>query len=288
MVEKFCNECGLTKSINEFYFVKQENRYNARCKSCINKYSKKIYNINKKSSKTQVEYKTCRTCNKIKPISEFCKETKQPDGYNNQCKVCYREWQKNNRDKKKPIPTLKPEHKICNKCKQELPFSSFTKEPAGRFGLHSWCKQCSYENYKDWKINKGGKEWENNYQKRKKEIDPIHHLKFILRLRLNDALRRYTSGGKVYKTHSAIKLLGCDMEFYKQYLESKFDDKMLWENYGKYWEIDHIIPCDSFDLTIEEEQLKCFHYSNTQPLSKSENRSKGSKIIDKKYGLGPL
>ncbi len=42
---------------------------------------------------------------------------------------------------------------------------------------------------------------------------------------------------------------------------------MNWENYGKFgWHIDHIIPCDSFDLTKEEEQRRCFHYSNLQPL----------------------
>ena len=29
------------------------------------------------------------------------------------------------------------------------------------------------------------------------------------------------------------------------------------------------MPCDTFDLTIEEEQYKCFNYTNTQPLFKT-------------------
>ena len=48
-----------------------------------------------------------------------------------------------------------------------------------------------------------------------------------------------------------------------------FKPGMSWENYGKIWEIDHIKPCDSFDLTKLEEQQKCFHYTNLQPLFKT-------------------
>ena len=49
---------------------------------------------------------------------------------------------------------------------------------------------------------------------------------------------------------------------------------MSWENHGD-WHVDHIRPCCSYDLTIEEEQKKCFHYTNLQPLWAEENLSKG-------------
>jgi hypothetical protein len=53
---------------------------------------------------------------------------------------------------------------------------------------------------------------------------------------------------------------------------------MTWLNHGQIWEIDHIKPCSSFDLTDLEQQKQCFHYTNLQPLFKTENRQKSNKI----------
>jgi hypothetical protein len=51
---------------------------------------------------------------------------------------------------------------------------------------------------------------------------------------------------------------------------------MSWSNWGKFgWHIDHIRPCASFDLSKKSEQLKCFNYSNLQPLWAVENLKKG-------------
>lgn len=54
---------------------------------------------------------------------------------------------------------------------------------------------------------------------------------------------------------------------------------MIWSNYGSYWHVDHIIPCSSFDLTNPEEQKKCFHFTNLQPLTAVDNMRKSSKIV---------
>lgn len=85
----------------------------------------------------------------------------------------------------------------------------------------------------------------------------------------NLRIRLYNSLKKNVKTGTTLELLGCSIEEYKQYLESLFTLKMNWDNYGKYWEIDHIIPLSKGGS---------FHYTNTQPLTISENRKKKNKI----------
>jgi len=58
----------------------------------------------------------------------------------------------------------------------------------------------------------------------------------------------------------------------------QFKPGMTWDNYGYYgWHIDHKVPCSNFDLSKPEEQYKCFHYTNLQPLWAEENLIKGGK-----------
>ena len=69
------------------------------------------------------------------------------------------------------------------------------------------------------------------------------------------------------KSKSSIELLGCNVDFLKEYIESKFTSGMSWDNRGIHgWHIDHILPCASFDLSDPEQQKQCFHYTNLQPL----------------------
>ena len=110
------------------------------------------------------------------------------------------------------------------------------------------------------------------YNKKKYKTDINYNLKFRLRARLSIALRG------VSKSKRTLQLLGVPhINFFKTYLECKFKEGMTWEN-RHLWHIDHIIPCSHFDLTKPEEQAKCFHYTNLQPLWASENLSKGNRI----------
>jgi len=110
----------------------------------------------------------------------------------------------------------------------------------------------------------------NYYHQNKK--DPNFKIKFNLRHRVYMALIRKT------KSKRTMDLLGCTVEKLWDHLESLFKPGMTRDNYGS-WHVDHIIPCSKFDLTKEENQKMCFHYSNLQPLWAEENISKSDKII---------
>lgn len=105
---------------------------------------------------------------------------------------------------------------------------------------------------------------------------PEFKLECNLRNRLNGIIRKNKGIKKASKT---LSLLGCTLLELKIHIEKQFLPNMSWGNHGIYgWHIDHIIPCSAFDLTKPEEQKKCFHYTNLQPLWAKENLTKSDKI----------
>ncbi|MBC8306033.1 MAG: hypothetical protein H8E55_61010 [Pelagibacterales bacterium] len=111
------------------------------------------------------------------------------------------------------------------------------------------------------------------YLERRKK-DPAFKILTILRGRIRQALKGYN------KSNLTVKLLGCRIEEFWIHLEKKFTKDMTRENHGE-WHVDHIIPCASFDLSKPEEQAKCFHYTNLQPLWAMDNLKKG----DRKWNI---
>ena len=53
---------------------------------------------------------------------------------------------------------------------------------------------------------------------------------------------------------------------------------MSWENYGKVWHIDYIVPIKYKNPKLED-VLDRLHYRNTQPLYADLNLSKGNRFI---------
>jgi len=125
-----------------------------------------------------------------------------------------------------------------------------------------------YENNKE-ELNKKSGEWSKNNRDRVNErarnyilSDNYKTAKLISR-RILVAVK---SGG-AKKCNSSSKLLGCSIDFYRGYIESKFTKGMTFENHGNNgWHFDHIKPCKSFDMQDPAQQYLCFHYTNIQPL----------------------
>ena len=199
--------------------------------------------------------------------------------------------------------------KFCHKCSQDLPRTSFSGNKRRKDGLQSYCKLCmkkeNQKNYKkhkeawDERTKKHGKtenskkyrrEWAKNkyhnneefrkncikkvveYERKKLYSDPEFKLKHTLRNRLRKAIKKKNAK----KCKKTMDLIGCSTSKLMNHLESKFQKGMTWENHGD-WHIDHIKAIATFNLLDEDEQKKCFHWSNLQPLWADENISKGDK-----------
>ena len=142
-----------------------------------------------------------------------------------------------------------------------------------------WAKKYREENKE--RLNQYSKEYRKTHRleilqylkihgKYRRDTDMNFRLTVNLRNRLHHSLIGHL------KADNTMKLIGCSVDKLKKYLASKFKKGMSWNNYGK-WEIDHIIPCAKFDFSKEEEQRKCFHYTNLQPLWEQENLVKTDK-----------
>ena len=128
-------------------------------------------------------------------------------------------------------------------------------------------------------------EYQKNYNKENKEtLRPKmaaraikkYHSDIFYKIKSNLSIRMR----KFFKKNGSrtIDFIGCSIDELKCHLESKFQEGMSWDNYGLHgWHVDHIRPCTSFDLSKKEEQEKCFHYTNLQPLWAIDNIKKSNK-----------
>ena len=185
--------------------------------------------------------KKCPTCNEIQPLINFPKDKTQKDGHKSYCFPC-------NRIK-------------VNEC---------TRKRVDKRKIENKLNESSIKLYRDEYYKNNKDKFKDNYKKNR-EKNPSFKIAHNTRVRINCALK---NGSKSISTE---KLLGCTFKEYKVYLENLFDSNMNWDNYGVYWEIDHIKQCSTFNLELLENQKLCFHFTNTQPLSKIDNQRKSKK-----------
>jgi hypothetical protein len=178
-----------------------------------------------------------------------------------------------------------PDYKKCHKCNILKPINELclNKRKKSIDKTAPLCKSCRniahkkrinlninhYQIYRK-EYKKKNKIKRNQWERNRLKNNPILRVKQYLSSRISEVLR----GKNGRKT---INLIGCALDFLKQYLESKFLPGMTWENYGfgnDKWHVDHIKPVSKFDLSKESEIQICFHYSNLQPLWQPDNLKK--------------
>jgi hypothetical protein len=207
--------------------------------------------------------KICIKCNEKKELHNFYKSNRNKIGYEGTCKICKNTYTKTNKKKLGKEYSRQAAKKWVNKNKDKI--SQYNKEKYNN-NKEYWLSENRKLYHKEWKKNNKDKLKEYANKKYKEDIN--YKLASLLRHRLYFALKLNI------KTKSALKLLGCSINDFKNYLKLQFKPEMNWDNHGDIWEIDHIKPCDSFDLTDIEQQKQCFHYTNIQPLFKTTEVAK--------------
>lgn len=248
-------------------------KFCARCKE-----EKDFINYTKNKSRKDGHSVYCKPCSKIISVEqgEVRKKTRykwehSPENWERRKKYKL-EWEAKQREKKRILKQQEKETKRLKFIQEEEEHLKLLKSnPDNKFKVCSKCKKEKLESEfirNDLWCNKCAKEW---YLPNKSD-----KIMKTLRNRLYSAIKNQ-SGEKQFKT---IDLIGCSMYEFKKHIESQFKPGMSWDNHGLHtWHLDHIKPCVSFDLTKPEEQKKCFHYTNLQPLWAKENLSKHDKIF---------
>jgi len=185
--------------------------------------------------------------------------------------------------------------KSCINCNKQYPEDDYIYKKDSRTGnpvKSVQCRPCFQEKvsmnkkryyelmrskYAEYNAKQENKERRNLRKKERKEKEPQFKTSESLKARIHEVL-------KGYKNCSSSKLLDCTRDQLYNWLSYNFSNEMTWDNYGKYWHIDHVVPISYFDITDKTQQYICFHWSNLRPLNKIENMSKSSKIC-KEYIL---
>ena len=80
------------------------------------------------------------------------------------------------------------------------------------------------------------------YNKNRRKTDVL----FKLRGNMSNNLVSLLKKRNTTKKGKTEIMLGYTVKELKEHLEKQFNDQMNWNNYGSYWQIDHIIPLSWF------------------------------------------
>ena len=191
----------------------------------------------------EINEKLCDKCEVNYPISSYRKYNETSIGKT--CKKCLNELdkirKKNLRQKRSETVFVK-----CEKCQEEKALKCFAK--LKKFYKKKICRSC-YPNF----LTEQKTEWCKNE----------HNTNINYRIKKSLAARLRTV---IVKNDSTMNYIGCNIQYLREWFEYNFTSEMNWDNYGSYWSIDHIIPVCKFELTVEDEKLKCCNWTNLIPV----------------------
>jgi len=199
--------------------------------------------------------KVCSTCKIEKTLNEFGNRSKVINGSKVMTKKCF--------------------CKACDYIKQKA-YKEKNKLRLAERDSEYYLKNKESISSRNSQYVKNNREKRNayikTYKKERREKDPSFRIYESCRKRVWKILRKN-------KSNTTSELLGCSKLLYQMWLEFTFDDPINWSNYGSKWEIDHVVPIDSFNLQNQTELFKCFNWRNTRALNKLANSEKSNNIV---------
>ena len=202
-----------------------------------------------------MQIRTCTKCKIEKPISEYRKSKLGKFGTRADCKLCEKEYKKNNKEK---IKKGNQEYYKKNKEQITIKMKEYNEKN----------KERRKEYKKAYDIKKKKK---NNKYKRERLKNNIQY-KIIRRIR--SRLKHFLVERKIYKNNKTILSIGCSKEHLTDWIKYNID----LDNLNEY-HIDHVIPLASFNCKTYEEviETKCNHWTNLMPTSPEYNLIKSDR-----------
>lgn len=106
--------------------------------------------------------------------------------------------------------------------------------------------------------------------------NPATLLKFREKRKWQIALRRYViekASSKNYAPYFGLDILNMRLWF-----ECQFENGIGWDNFGKKWQFDHIIPVTYFDFDLEEDLKMCWNFTNLRAEHIQKNKTRGARL----------
>lgn len=221
--------------------------------------------------------KTCSSCGIVKGLDEFYVDKRKASGRESQCKPCRRQVQKrydssdarkqNRKNSRKPLSDQAKQRRRERQRQRRN-----TPEFRQKRNAYNATEQGKAARRRYWQGERGKQASSRAWRK------PTARLAKALRTRLYQALAQGKAG-------SAVRDLGCSLEDLKRYIEALWEPGMSWDNWGQgpgTWQIDHVRPLCSFDLTDRKQVKEACCFINLHPLWHEDHARKSA---TERYGV---
>jgi hypothetical protein len=101
-------------------------------------------------------------------------------------------------------------------------------------------------------------------------------LRFREKRKWQVAYRRYVLERSPSESYAPY--FGLDIETLRQWFELQFTDELNWDNFGKAWQFEHIIPATNFDYSNENDLVLCWNFINIRVEKLSSDKTHSDRI----------